>query len=187
VKKTFLLFALFAAAAPAFAADGGSGHRRMAVTMYVNALAPMLDRGFGMGLGFEFAPIPYASVRVGVTCLAFSTAAILRFNLNGRWYPQGNASGWFFSYGLQFQRSSLTPPRADDGETRARDWWGALSAFFGAGNKIVFENERRAAFAMDPTLDWGFRLGGRDAEGRLDNWLIGVSGPQFRLPVGVAF
>lgn len=176
VRKIFLLIALFVVAIPAFARDGWDDNRRMAVTVRIVTplfWAIILD-GFALDVGFEYAPIRRASIRGNFRLIAFEEMGARlwrpRFNLDGRWYPQGNyLRGAFLGAGLQFNvwdRSSL-------------------SAFASAGYKAVFgSNERRAAFVLEPALKFGWLLFPADLRGGAD-W--GESGLLFGLPLGVAF
>lgn len=199
MKKPLLLtVALAALALPAFAWDG---NRRMAVTMSVvhplltEALVnPLFSEGvrpnFGIDIGFEYAPIPHVSSKVNFRFIAPGSPWVwsgsMRVSLEGRWYPQGNyVQGWFASGSIQFQRSPRLRGRLD---------LHTFSFFIGGGYKAVFNGGKRAAFVMEPRLDFGREITGRVANyyrffdmDVFDLWEAGIYGPRFRLPVGVAF
>ena len=180
MKKIFLLIALFAIVVPAFARDDWSGNRRMAVTVHTTLWGPA-----GIGFGFEYALAPNVSIKIRVLYgLGRGTGnAFLGFNLDGRWYPRGNyVQGWFLSGGLQFLLSFADP--SIRGEDRASN---ALSAFVGTGYKLILgSDEVRPAFVYEMAAEAGWRII-HDGADPMTSWLLGMSGPRFRFPIGVAF
>ena len=193
-------------AAPAFAQDGGEtpeADRRMAVTV---SLAPLvvgaMFGGFGMDAGFEYAFAPFASVKanvrfVNIDPLRFNAvdadygfrprASQLRYNLEGRWYPQENyVQGFFLNGNLQYQRLFATSSiEVNDEEMDASI--NTLSGFVGVGYKAVFRSTRRHAFVMEPALDLGWRI---FCDGDLVpplGQLLGTGGVRFRVLFGAAF
>ena len=194
MKKTFLLFALITLALPAFAQDNDGGNRRMTVTVSLPNPFMVIVLGPRMGLAFEYALTPYASIRASVMVGDGGNGGyrsmFSRFNLDGRWYPTGN-QGLFFSGGLQFQRSDFTrrfplhPMWNDEEDEPGLSGWRAntLSVFAGVGNKMVWGNsQRRTAFVMEPTAELGIRV---ICDAR--HILLGPRGPRLRLPIGLAF
>jgi hypothetical protein len=110
-KIIFLLMVVFLTV-PAFAEEEWDGNRQMAITMNpVPLIGGLILGGFGINVGFEFAPIPTASVKANIYYVGFdpvkfvdgntqgkSNASLFRANLEGRWYPSGNyVSGWFLN------------------------------------------------------------------------------------------
>jgi len=172
-----------------------------------------LLNGFGVDAGFEFAPVPLASVRANIRYLGFSPAnfgfvsydeedgtnsanarlSLIRFNLEGRWYPGGNyVQGWFLSGGLQFQRFAASASLfVDDAELSGGIGMNTWSAFVGLGHKFVFRSQHRAAFMIEPILDLGWRLAS-DIPSEVfavpfTGWAMGANGLRFSVLFGVAF
>jgi len=202
-------------AAPAFAQEERErwdGNRQMAVAMRVSPLLiGSLLGGFGIDAGFEFAPLQAASVRANVRYVGFSPfifdfvyyeedagsararLSMLRFNLEGRWYPGRNyVQGWFLSGALQFQRLMASGSIfVDDTELSEGIGMNTWSAFAGLGYKIVFRSSQRAAFIMEPAIDVGWRLASEIPHEVLSipftGWMMGTNGLRFSLLLGAAF
>ena len=216
MKKMLLLVLVIMFAVPALAQEereGWEGNRRMAVGMRLSPLITgSLLGGFGVDAGFEFAPLQSFSVRANARYVGFrpfifdfvdyadedsgsATArlSMLRFNLEGRWYPGGNhVEGWFLSGALQFQRLAASGSIFVD-ETELSDGIGlnTLSAFAGLGYKIVFRSSQRAAFFIEPLIDVGWRITSEIPRDVLSvpfvGWMMGTNGLRFSLILGAAF
>ena len=215
MKKIFLLMAIIVSlVAPAFAEgerERWDGNRQMAVGVRISPfLVGSLLGGFGLDAGFEFAPLRAASVRANVRYIGFTPfifefvdyedsgsasarLSMLRFNLEGRWYPGRNyLQGWFLSGALQFQRLAASGSIfVNDEELAGGIGMNTLSAFAGLGYKIVFRSSQRAAFMMEPILDLGWRIASDIPREILSipftGWMMGTNGLRFSLLFGAAF
>lgn len=215
MKKLFLLIvAITIFAVPVFAEENWNGNRQMAVTVSVRAV--LIDNvGFDVNLGFEYAPIPNASVTAGFG-YTFTTGQSYRNNaggikileqskyhirLGGRWYPQESyISGYFLGGSLQFMNNSIAVSKLDKKGDRIRaGGWREIffSIFADTGYKAIVGSDKRAAFAIEPTLSFGVplaALGSVHYDLRDDYWENiwsgredGSSGLFLRLPIGIAF
>ena len=206
MKKLFLLPAIIMLAAPAFAQEeeaGWDGNRRMAVTV---SLTPLIMGaalgGFGIDAGFEHALTQSVSMKANVRYISFDPlsfdtvasgdgfrprASQLRFNLEGRWYPQENyVRGLFLNGNLQYQRLFATSSLVVDDE-ELDTLINTFSAFVGVGYKVIFRSTRRHAFVMEPLLDLGWRIASDSALIPPLGHVLGANGVRFRLLFGMAF
>jgi len=207
MKKFLLLLlpAITLLAVPAFAQEeneGWDGNRRMAVTM---SLSPLILGaalgGFGIDTGFEYALTQSVSMKANVRFITFDPlrfdivhdegfrprASQLRFNLEGRWYPQENyVHGLFLNGNLQYQRLFATSSLVVDDE-ELDTVINTFSAFVGVGYKVVFRSTRRHAFVMEPLLDVGWRIASDSTLVPPLGYVLGTNGVRFRLLFGVAF
>ena len=186
MKKLLLLPAIIVFVVPAFAQEENErwdGNRRMAVTINLGPLfLGAITGGFGISAGFEYAPIEFASARLNVHYIGFNypdssgSDSIFRLNLDGRWYPQGNAvRNWFLNGGLQFQRLSESFMDSEAETTNA------LSFVAGVGYKVVFRSSQRAAFVMEPALGFVWLIASNATrspylDDALFNFISGVHG-----------
>ena len=211
MKKLFLLIvAITIFAVPVFAEENWNGNRQMAVTVSVRAV--LIDNvGFDVNLGFEYAPIPNASVTAGFG-YTFTTGQSYRNNaggikileqsishirLGGRWYPQESyISGYFLGGSLQFINNSIAGSDWDEerGKISTGGWREIFFSFFAdTGYKVIVDSDKRATFAIEPTLSFGvpFAVLGSDLYDYWENiwfgWEDGASGLFLRLPIGIAF
>ena len=207
MKKYLLAMALIMIAFSAFADERWNDNRRMAVTIGISPII-LLDFGFSINIGFEYAPIPNASITAKFRYffldrgsgfgdrrrdLLFLGGSRWSFNLGGRWYPQGNyVHGWFFTGIIQFWMDTGSTLLVDNDENSYNTWRQALLCIYaGSGYKAFFGNERRAVFVIEPTVDFGVLIFDSESMDNVpnvwDNCPFGVSGLHFRSPIGVAF
>jgi len=206
MKKLFLLTTIVAFAVPAFAGEARErweGDRRMAVTTSITPLVVgAFSGGFGVDVGFEYAFTRSLSAKVNFRFINLDPfnfdfvdsedsfrprASQLRFNLEGRWYPQENfVQGLFLKGNLQFQRLSSSGSLSWDDE-EMDTLINTFSAFAGLGYKAVFGSTRRHAFVMEPILDVGWRVVSDWAFVPPLGYILGTAGVRFRLLFGVAF
>jgi len=207
MKKYLLAMALIMIAFSAFAGERWNDNRRMAVTIGISPII-LLDFGFSINIGFEYAPMPHASVTANFRYFILdrgsgfgSTPPNLRFlggsrwafSLGGRWYPQGNyVHGWFFSGVIQLWMDAGSSLLTDNEENLYNTWRQALlSIYAGSGYKAFFGNERRAVFVIEPAVDFGVLIFDSESMNNVpsvwDGWPFGISGLRFRSPIGVAF
>ena len=215
MKKPFLLTVAIATfAVPVFAGENWNGNRQMAVTLSVRTLLSS-ESGFDATLGFEYAPIPDASVTAnfGYTFTTgyissdsvgnISTLGQSKFHvrIGGRWYPQESyIHGYFLGGSLQFMNNSIAVSKLDKKGDRIRaGGWREIffSIFADTGYKAIVGSNKRAAFAIEPTLSFGVplaALGSVHYDLRDDYWENiwsgredGSSGLFLRLPIGIAF
>ena len=190
MKKPILLITAIAVfAVPVFAQENWNGKRQMAVTMSI--IGPIIFPGkFCMDIGFEYAPVPSAAVKVN---LRYRPDGFFRVSAEGRWYPQENyLHGYFFGGALQYQRIFKLSDFFWDAPSKVADHpVNILSVFLGTGYKAIFGNER-TAFAMEPAMDFGWPIALEHFIEHPYNytfwpWLAGVGGLRIKVPMGVAF
>ena len=215
MKKILLLAAAFALAAPAFAQEGAHERehwhdsRQMAITLNLTPLliGALVD-GFGMEAGFEFAPARFAAAKINVQYIGFGlrrlgvmydddsygngVVSMLRVNLDGRWYPQGNfVRGWFVNGGLQFHRIAAPASLFDeDGTWGGNRGLNTFSVLAGVGYKLVFRSSQRAAFVLEPGLDFIWQVASqmpRVPGDFLLGAILGTRGVRFNMLLGAAF
>ena len=196
MKKLFLLtfavaIAIATFAVPISAGENWNGKRQMAVTMSIihPLLTGALGKVFCMDIGFEYAPVPSAAVKVN---LRYEHDRFFRVSAEGRWYPQENyLNGWFVGSTLQFQHIFKLSHFLWDTTEEVNHSVNIFSVFIGTGYKAIFGSER-TAFAIEPAVDFGWPVAlGRFIEYPYNYdfspWMAGVGGLRFKVPIGVAF
>jgi hypothetical protein len=206
MKKFLVLFIVLFVAIPVFAQDGDQTDdwkgKRMAITLNPTTIVlGLMNEGFGLSVGFEYAFLKTFSTKFDMYVVAFRPDGIytsaeyedetlgvsFRFALNARWYPLGGAlEGLFVSGGFQYQQT-LGNFFLWDGYTLAKFKGNkALGLHLGVGYKILF-GKGRVAFAIEPNIDviWSFHLGKKPEY--IGNWMLGQNGFRIGTNFGFAF
>ncbi|MDR0324451.1 MAG: hypothetical protein LBI12_08415 [Treponema sp.] len=198
MKKIFVFLVIILIAAPVFAQQ-----RHFAITISPSPIiyAPILG-GIGIVAGVEFAPLKNFAVKGNFYYVGWdfgklideagvdADISMLRFSVEGRFYPSGNyVEGFFLNGGFQFHR--LGASFSYEG-IKLSDGLNTYGVYGGAGYKLVF-GRSRLGFVLEPTLDFIWPLKSdipfKDmaAGSNLFGWILGVKMFRGGLKLGLAF
>ena len=214
--KKFLMFVIIGVIVfPLFAQEDWGSNRQFAITTNPSPLIiGMVLGGFGLNLGFEYAPIQQFAGKFNIQYVGFDPLKwggvvfdgddsvntrlhlyMLRMNLEGRWYPQSRyVHGWFVLGGLQYHRLGASASVSlDDFSANEGAGFDTVGIVAGVGYKAIF-GSGRAGFVFEPMLDITFPIFSdipfRDMDVIARNMLgilLGVRGVRAGLLFGVAF
>ena len=198
----------------AFAEENWRDNRRQAIHFDpLPLVAGTLNRGFGLGFGFEHSINPQISVKGKLHYIGMPSNEMfwrveeggsyfhsIRLQAEGRWYPLTNSvRGLFANGGLQFQRGfgsfTIVTTRWDSATSQhvshriQYNGSNSLGFYLGLGHKFIIGNNR-FGLLIEPTLDFihSVNLGSSGQYDFLNNNMItSVRGFRFGLNFGAAF